>query len=380
MKYVQKTAVQLGIDHRYIPPHQQSLNEAEKVCESTFSEVRAVMIHHNVPQRWFGLMVDFAMHTDIRTATIASRDWKTPYELTRGVMPFIGKIHRPRTRCFVQVPKSKRLALAKKGTHNLRAEPGRLVGYQGPYSSTYVVMLDLTGKRCGERDRLVHSRNVSFNDNDFIMPPPAVQRAPATAQVELQATTATPEEAERTKSNKTGATEVDDTERVNEYRPVPNRNENFDEYFDKGDPANHPWFTHASPPREGPRPSYNKMCAVMKEQAMVGTITTHSSERMSTYADCLRVLNTVTPRHEVHTRCARILAAHSQSDMDWSKAFAGPDRNKAIQALENEIESLKSTILTEISPQDEGFDTAINLVTPGGLLLAIKRSGAYNAR
>jgi hypothetical protein len=241
-------------------------------------------------------------------------------------------------------------------------------------------MLDLTRERCSERDRLVHSRNVSFNDNDFIMPPPAAQRAPATAQVELQATTATPEEAERTRSNKTGATEVDDTERVKEYRPVLNRDEQFDEYFDKDDPANQPWFTHASPPRERPRLSYNKMCAVMKEQAMVGMITTQSSERMSTYTDCLKVLNTVTPRHEVHTRCARILAAHPHGDMDWSKALAGPDRNKAVQALENEIESLKSTILTEISPQDEEFDTAIDLATPGRLLLAIKRSGAYKAR
>ena len=41
---------------------------------------------------------------------------------------------------------------------------------------------------------------------------------------------------------------------------------------------------------------------------------------------------------------------------------------------------MKSTILTEISPQDEEFDTAIDLATPGRLLLAIKRSGAYKAR
>ena len=50
---------------------------------------------------------------------------------------------------------------AKKGLHNLRAEPGRFVGFQSPFSSTYAVMLD------GEPERLVHSINVTFDDSDF---------------------------------------------------------------------------------------------------------------------------------------------------------------------------------------------------------------------
>ena len=41
---------------------------------------------------------------------------------------------------------------------------------------------------------------------------------------------------------------------------------------------------------------------------------------------------------------------------------------------------MKSTILTDISTQDEDFDTATDLATPGRLLVAIKRSGAYKAR
>ena len=126
------------------------------------------MEHHNVPSRWFSLILDFAMYIGLRTATTVARAWKTPYEMTRGSMPFIGNLHRPCTRCFVQVPKDKRRQLAAKGLHNITAEPARLVGFHGPYSSTYAVMLD--NAREGANDRLVHNRNVSFNDDDYVMP------------------------------------------------------------------------------------------------------------------------------------------------------------------------------------------------------------------
>ena len=70
------------------------------------------------------------------------------------------------TRCYVTVPKSKRKQLAARGLHNVRAEPGRLVGWQGLFSSTYAVLLDAQYE--GQQDRLVHSIDVTFNDADFI--------------------------------------------------------------------------------------------------------------------------------------------------------------------------------------------------------------------
>ena len=33
MKYVEKHATRMGIDHAYTPPHEASLNEAEKTCD-----------------------------------------------------------------------------------------------------------------------------------------------------------------------------------------------------------------------------------------------------------------------------------------------------------------------------------------------------------
>ena len=102
MNHVRDAASALGIDHQFIPPHQQSLNEAEKVADTIWADARAAITHHNAPDHLFSLMVDYAMYTDIRTATTASRGWKTPYELSRGTQPSITKLHRHFTRCFVQ--------------------------------------------------------------------------------------------------------------------------------------------------------------------------------------------------------------------------------------------------------------------------------------
>ena len=225
MHYVKSKAIQLGIDHQFIPPRQQSLNEAEKVCDSLFAEVRTVMEQHSMPGSWFSLMVDFAMYTDLRTATTESRKWKTPYEMTRGSMPFIGRLHRPGTRCFVQVPKEKRRALAVHGLHNLRAEPGRLVGFHGPYSSTYAVMLDkLPG---GVRDRLVHSRNVTFNDEDYVIPRQETQSSP---RCPTTIDAASPKEASRGVEEIQNQSVSGPAESEQDHRPIPNRDAHFDDY------------------------------------------------------------------------------------------------------------------------------------------------------
>ena len=373
MTHVKDMATAMGIDHQFIPPHQQSLNEAEKVCDTIFAETRAVMEHHNAPSSWFSLMVDFAMYTDIRTATTASREWKTPYEMSRGSQPFIGKIHRPCTRCFVQVPKSKRKQLANRGLQNLRAEPGRLVGYHGPYSSTYAVMLD--AQYSGQQDRLVHSRNVTFNDADYLIPQQGKKVTFNDHSTYLDARPAAPEEAiaENCESEPEAP------------RPVPDRDEHFEEYFDANDPTNQPWFTHADSPQQRPRPSYHKMCNVMKEQAITCMVIDHSTctdEKCNTalHKECMHVLSTANPRHSAFKNLAMVLAAHAHNDMDWGKALKSDDRDKVIAALYNEMESLQSTILEKIESSDEEYQIACELATPGRLLLSIKRSGMYKAR
>ena len=74
------------------------------------------------------------------------------------------------------------------------------------------------------------------------------------------------------------------------------------------------------------------------------------------------------------------MAATAQKDMSWKRALASPHRDKAIVALDKELSSLESTILTRIDPDDPEFEKAKELATPGRILLDIKRSGIYKAR
>ena len=257
MKHVRDTASSLGIDHQFIPPHQQSLNEAEKVADTIWADARAAITHHNAPDHFFSLMVDYAMYTDIRTATTASREWKTPYELSRGAQPSIIKLHRPFTKCFVQVPKSKRKQLASKGLHHIRAEPGRFVGFHSPYSSTYAVMLDPQYK--GQQDRLVHSINVTFDDNDCTIgkQPQAPSQLPASPEIDARYHGASAEEAnDECHDEQSSSSQNPLYSQLN--TPVPDR----DEHFDTGDPSDQAWFMHpgctmhdAGPTGSRPRPS-----------------------------------------------------------------------------------------------------------------------------
>ena len=158
MAHVATTASQFGIDHQYIPPHQQSLNEAEKVADTIWADARALLTHSNAPDSLFGLAVDYAMYVDLRMASTSTRNFKTPYEMIKGSQPTVSKLHRFYTLSAVNVPKARRKILAKEGTHTF-AEAGRFVGFHAPFSSTYAVMLS--------ENRLVHSINVTFDDSDF---------------------------------------------------------------------------------------------------------------------------------------------------------------------------------------------------------------------
>ena len=135
MAHVASAAADMGVDHANIPPHQQSLSEAEKVCDRSFESARACIVHSKAPDFALFLCVDYVIYVDMRTATTKNCDWMTSYERCRGVVPAVTKLHRFWTRCFVTVPKSKRKKLAKQGLHFHRAEPGRFVGFQSLFSS-----------------------------------------------------------------------------------------------------------------------------------------------------------------------------------------------------------------------------------------------------
>jgi hypothetical protein len=74
MAHVKTIATRMGIDHAYIPPHQQSLDEAEKVADQMWAAARAHVIQTQAPNAVFSLAVDFSMYVDARTATTDTRN------------------------------------------------------------------------------------------------------------------------------------------------------------------------------------------------------------------------------------------------------------------------------------------------------------------
>ena len=92
MKHVKDSAIKMGIDYVKIPPRDQSLNEAEKVCNFMWAAARTHLIKTGAPLSLMPYAVEYAMYVDLRMATTASRNHLTPYEMIRVEKPFIDHI------------------------------------------------------------------------------------------------------------------------------------------------------------------------------------------------------------------------------------------------------------------------------------------------
>ena len=136
MNHACDTAIRMGLDHQFIPPHEQSLNEAENVCDQMWACARALMIHTRAPETLFGEALSYVFYVDLRMSTTASRDWRTPYELTRGSQPSVAHLRPFYVKAQVTVPKAKRKTMIKKGLPFDRAEEGRFIGFQSTFSTT----------------------------------------------------------------------------------------------------------------------------------------------------------------------------------------------------------------------------------------------------
>ena len=154
MVHVEVAAALMGIDHAYIPPHEQSLNEAEKICLRIWDDAAALMSRSQAPPYLFAEAVSYALYIDLRSSTTASRGFRTPYEIIKGSIPNVSKLHRFYTCAFVCIPRQKRKKLGKTGFLG-RAEQGRLLGFQSPFS-----MIDFQGVVVQEPACSQHQRHV----------------------------------------------------------------------------------------------------------------------------------------------------------------------------------------------------------------------------
>ena len=108
MAHVALVAARMGINHQFLPPHEPSLNEAEKVCDRMWAAARTLLLHTNQDERLMYRAVDYACTVNLRMATTASRGFRTPYEMITGEVPSLTALRPFNTETAVTVPKSKR--------------------------------------------------------------------------------------------------------------------------------------------------------------------------------------------------------------------------------------------------------------------------------
>ena len=108
MNHVRDAVSTLGTDHQFAPPHQQALNEAEKVADTGTVCARAdaqpslsTMLRTTYFRSW--LITQCTLTSGLQQLPIAIEDGRLHvYELSRSTQPPIIKLHRPFTRTKIQ--------------------------------------------------------------------------------------------------------------------------------------------------------------------------------------------------------------------------------------------------------------------------------------
>jgi len=399
MAHVKEAAIQAGIDCQRIPPHQQSLNEAEKVCDHIWAAARVHLVASGAPDMLFGECVSYVLHVDLRTATSASRENKTPYEMIRGTVPDISGLRVWFTKAFAHVPKAKQNKLKKEGLPLIRAETGRLIGYQGPFSTTAKVLLS--------GNRTVYSYNVTYNPSDYAVrtvPQPGVNHRQQTVlneEAQLRGGEAPAEEARDHDDMGSPIEEAPEEELNNPlYRDRNVTQEEIDQIMGleshvsispipETPPTHYEWNADESPdwnlpgmgdltdPQPRARPRYAFVAMIEKVIRA-----TEPEQQMALMVKAFDALEDTKENPDVaaHQAAARYLALHAQKDMSWNVALNGPRAKESIDALDKEWKSLTSTILEEVNPGDPDYETAVKEATPGRFLLDEKRSSDMKVR
>ena len=82
-------AVRIGINAVQIPPHEQSLNEAERIADRAWAIGRIYLTANAAAENLMALAVEYACYMKLRMATTANRELKTPLEILDGKQPDI---------------------------------------------------------------------------------------------------------------------------------------------------------------------------------------------------------------------------------------------------------------------------------------------------
>ena len=439
MKNIEKKCNDPSLNVRFepTPPNDQSLNEAEKICNHTWNEAMAVVEHAQTrdgtpPWKWFPYALQYVAYVHERMATTKSRGWKTPFEICTGIKPDISHLRPFWTTAYVTTPREKRKQLAAQGEPPLRAQEGNFVGFHGTRGATYAVVL--------EGDRLVKNRSVQFNskthfakngasedsstseERQVLIPDHQLEAQPEGVRRHRNVARA-PESFGQGGVNEGDSEDESQSDTSTEYledvhiEPMPSFSD--DDESEHSSPSTTPLHRHeemerrgrylAEPPLDLPRlrssarmqnceealHEFKTVCGPLADELDISTrdafinVIEHlqrldesvekelaTQERLVT--ECCHILNSYALREDqidmvAHSTACDMFAVQGQHDIGWARALAGPDRQKVIDAYEKEMASLCDTILQRVLEGDEDYRTAIQEAVTGRLILDVKR-------
>lgn len=385
---VREVALKMGINHEYIPPHTQSLNDSEKVVDRVWAAAKTHMLHTGAPDHIFAECVEMVAYIDQYMATNPARDYLTPLQLQTGVKPSIHHLVPFFTACEVHAPKDKRQKFKSDGDVLSTAESGNVIGFQGPNSKVYKVLLS--------DNRVVHSIHVTFDFENAPQTEEASKDEIANANMndgEVELSFGDDSAKEAYEDDGFGDQEYLESY-GNDGEPSTSKNDPPKSIPDLSKAAQKtkgsaPWKTFNSPLKPRPRVDMNEMELTRKNEGranLVAVVNTLADEDVLESVKDAKLCALVEQAQNNKDEALLLEVAHrlamnvSQTDISWKQTLVGPHRQDAIDAYQKEYDSLTGTVLRRLLPLDSKFDTAKNLATSGRFLLDKKRSGAWKAR
>jgi len=402
MKHVKDSAIKMGTNCVKIPPRDQSLNEAEKVCNFMWAAARTHLVKTGAPLSLMSCAVEHAMHVDLRMATAASRNHLTPHEMICGEQPFIDHIRPFFTTSHVHASKARRKKLKRLGSSTRKAEVGNLLGFESPFSTNCTVLLD--------QNRLVRSRSVIFeigscNSVERSASAPTQNASPATdLEVSIPSEGVPSIDDDRDSHLSAPLGDDQDSEDLEAlFQDSPNVEieslgvQSFENPAQQpGTPVTEcaPLEEEASPESEGlnggcwdatglssrPRNAAPQHVFMVQIEALNDLADQHDLFDRKLDKAIKDLESTHPGDNALHLRASSCMACAAQKDMSWKRALAGPQRNSTIEAFEKELSSLEGTVLTRLEPGSTEHEKARKESTSARFLLDIKRSGKMKAR
>ena len=229
----------------------------------------------------------------------------------------------------------------------------------------------------------MHSRDVTFNDADFVSRAVAGTK-PVSGTVLLpggdHAAAASVQHEEAIQGLTGGSPQTPQTPSRIEA-PVATDTPD-QQYFDSDDDA---WKLGGTPqPR--PRPSYQGMHVTESAKVFIGKVNQSISMKDNQRATALlqEALTSFTQKGQIDygsiINACYMLAQASTKDMNWAQALRSEDKDAVIEALSSEMDSLEASILEELQLGHPDYEEATREAISGRYLLDKRRSGQYKAR